>query len=116
MKAILIDARAKEVRAVDVDKSKGIKPIYDHVKCETFTCVILEGEETLYVDDEGLINGTDVGFVLSCYQEPLMGNGLILGTDEMGESVDTKLTVEEVRSWVIFKTRVEMARDLGVLA
>lgn len=113
MKGILIDARAREVRAVDVDK--GIQAIYDQVKCETFTCVILENEETLYVDDEGLLNGTQVGFTITGYPDPMMGNGLILGSNEDGESVDTTLTVEKVRSWVAFKTRLEMARDLGVL-
>ena len=94
MKAILINAKANTVRFVEVGE---YTDIYKHCGYETFTTVSLGGGETLYVDDEGLMNGTDFGFELEGYDHPLMGNGLILGCNlNNGESVDTALSLEDV--------------------
>ena len=109
MKAILIDAYNKQVKAVEIDD--GIQPIYDLVKCESFECVVMENEETVYVDEEGLLNGTSVGFKLEGCPQPLMGNGLILGTNEEGASIDTALTAEEISGRVTFVTRDELVRE-----
>jgi hypothetical protein len=93
-KAILINAKTNTVSFVEVGE---YTDIYKHCGYQTFTCVGLPQEkETLYVDDEGLINGTDYGFTIEGYADPLMGNGLILGTRSNGDSRDTDLTVEEV--------------------
>ena len=97
-KAILINAKANTISIVEVGH---YTDIYKHCGFETFTCVGLPQEkETLYVDDEGLINGTDYGFTIEGYPDPLMGNGLILGTLSNGDSRDTDLTIEEVRKMV----------------
>ena len=105
MKAILIDAYNTQVRAVDI-KEKSLQAIYDQLKCSTFVCaMMLEGGETLYVDEEGLLNGTQVAFKIEGGHQPFMGNGLILGTDADGESVDTKLMVEGVSKLVTFTSR-----------
>lgn len=93
-KAILINAKANTVSIVEVGE---YTDIYKHCGFETFTCVGLPQEkETLYVDDEGLINGTDYGFSIKGYQDPLFGNGLILGTRSNGDSRDTDITLEEI--------------------
>jgi hypothetical protein len=92
-KAILIDAKTNSVTLVEVGE---YTDIYKHCGYETFTCVGLGNGETLYVDDEGLINGTDFGFTIEGYDGPLMGNGLILGSTASGDSKDTALSVHEV--------------------
>lgn len=92
-KAILIDAKTNSVTLVEVGE---YTDIYKHCGYETFTCVGLGNGETLYVDDEGLINGTNFGFKIEGYDNPLMGNGLILGSTSDGDSKDTALSVHEV--------------------
>jgi hypothetical protein len=92
-KAILINAKANTVSIVEVGE---YTDIYKHCGYETFTCVGLGNGETLYVDDEGLINGTDYGFTIEGYSDPLMGNGLILGSTASGDSKSTALSVEDV--------------------
>ncbi len=92
-KAILINAKTNSVTLVEVGE---YTDIYKHCGMDTFTCVGLGKGETLYVDDEGLINGTDFGFTFKGYDGPLMGNGLILGTTAGGENKDTALSVHEV--------------------
>ena len=97
-KAILINAQQGIISQVEVGE---YTDIYKHCGYETFTCVGLPQEkETLYVDDEGLINGTDFGFSIEGYQDPLFGNGLILGSRSNGDSKDTDLTLEEVANSV----------------
>ena len=93
-KAILINAKTNTVSFVEVGE---YTDIYKHCGYQTFTCVGLPQEkETLYVDDEGLINGTDFGFSIKGYQDPLFGNGLILGSLSNGDSRGTDLTLEEI--------------------
>ena len=106
MRAILIDAYNTQIREVDIDEENLLPSMYAQLKCSTFECaMMMEGGETLYVDEEGLLNGTQVAFEFEGGHQPFMGNGLILGTNEEGESVDTKLTAEGVSKQVTFTSR-----------
>lgn len=98
-KAILINAKDNTVKFVDVGH---YTDIYKHTGFETFTTVRIDAKgNTLYVDDEGLINGTATGFVLKGYDGPLMGNAVILGTNlNNGDTLDTDLTLEAVAGLV----------------
>ena len=42
---------------------------------------------------------------------PLMGKGLILGTDAEGESIEHKTSLEDVKSRVTFKGKVAIEND-----
>jgi hypothetical protein len=95
MKAILIDAKNKQVREIEVEND--FRKIQEAIGVQYFTIVGLpDTTDVLYVDDEGLINGTDFGFYFK--GELYFGNGLILGTCAGGESCSTTLTVKEVES------------------
>ena len=92
-------------RALRIDASTGVisevvikdyKDIQEKIGCDIFTVVTLAKGEVLYVDDEGLINGTTKGFSINYGSGFLMGNGLVLGTDFRGDSVDTKLSPEDL--------------------
>jgi len=85
MRAVLIDAVAR--RVVPVDIVSGIDGIYKAIRCRNFACPkTWSGGDTLYVDDEGAINGTRVGFRLGDID--YFGSGLILGSNTEGESAD----------------------------
>jgi hypothetical protein len=66
----------------------------------------------LYVDDEGLINGTKDMFLIHCYAQPLCGNGVIAGHDGEGATISTDVRVEDVAKTVAFISREEFAAIL----
>jgi len=99
-KAILINSTARTITEHTIDTWRDISPA---IGCEMFTCVTLTKEgETAYVDDEGLLRRPKAFVKFASYHHPLAGNVLILGTDSMGESIDTSLSVEEVGRMVDF--------------
>jgi hypothetical protein len=106
MRAILIDPQNEAVTEVEYDGD--YKSICKLIDAELFDCVRLGdgAENTIYVDDEGLLNGkrNTVGMFRVEGGNPayLAGKGLILATDSEGESIGTELTLEEVRGWVAF--------------
>lgn len=107
MKAIRIDVVSHSVYEVDVDP--GLDAIYQQVACSLVTVpVTFPNEDALYVDDEALLKPfADIpgGFVLDSFgHQMLFGHGLILGTDDEGESVSVKSSVEEIRRQVTFIT------------
>lgn len=106
MRAIVIDAKKQEVREEEFD-GEGVRSVLDYLHEKVADCVTvvhIEKGEDVWVDDEGLINGTQEFFEYPTYNQPLGGNGVILGTDRHGNSISTKLSVEEVRAKVKFLT------------
>lgn len=99
MKAYLIDPFAKTVSEVEYDGN--YKNIYKLISSptnpvSTFTCVnVNEAEDTVFVDDEGLLGNmsTQEFFTLNGY--PLAGKGLVLGTNEDGDSVSPSISLKE---------------------
>lgn len=90
MKAILIDPELNMVK--EVDYSGDFNEIYKLIDCSTFTCVDLGDGETLYLDDEGLFKNETYLFQMKGAYQPFAGKGLILGTNDEGDSIGTKLT------------------------
>lgn len=113
MKAILINAKTKEVK--EIEMGKDYKEIYTQLECELFTAgAYLDKEDVIYVDDEGLINGTDVFFTFEGAHQPFAGNGLIMGTDDEGESTDCKINLTEVTKRVKFYNRYELSMGIAM--
>lgn len=68
-------------------------------------------EDTLYVDDEGLLLKENYCFEFTYangHVAPLMGKALVLGTDVEGESVAVKSTLEEVASRIKWVGKVKI--------
>jgi hypothetical protein len=110
MRAILIDTYAKEVREVDFNGD--YKHIYELLsdpnhKVDIYEAVRIDAKETIFVDEEGLLKEMDNPGEIAFFRwkgghQALAGNGLILSTDEEGESVASELTLDFVRDHVIF--------------
>ena len=99
-KAILVDPFLPEIKPVQVGDYKDIQR---HIGCDVFTCVRFpDGKHVAYVDDEGLINGTDraVRFGDHIYPEPLAGRVLILGDDGMGGDADCDFTGADIQAMI----------------
>ena len=100
MKAILIDPINRTI--TEVDHSGDFHEIYKLCDFETFTCITVDqNQDTLYIDDEGLLKITDAFFLFDSYPQPLAGKGLLLGTKK-GESVSCKMTLDQVKAKVKF--------------
>lgn len=100
MRAILIDPSAKTI--TEVVYTGDYQNIYTHIGAYSFDIVHLNNKgDTVFVDDEGLINGkVHIGGMFRYAGDNpayLAGKGLILGTDAERESVATNMTLDEVR-------------------
>jgi hypothetical protein len=99
MKAFLIDPAAKTV--TEVEYSGNWQDIYPLTDCDCFTTVDIDGANTMFLDDEGLLKGhRDDFFVYGPECQPLAGKALVLGYDEEGETVASSLTIQEIVSQV----------------
>lgn len=107
-KAILINVNEQtitEVQVVQDSKGSYLKSIYNHLGCQLFNIVNINSKNDVYVDDEGLLNLTEESmfFRLKGYPQPLAGNGLVMGYNpEDGESIDTTMTIEQVKETIVF--------------
>jgi hypothetical protein len=103
MKAIFINAEKKSVEEIEIgDDWQLIAPQIGN-GCRHFACAtILENDDTIYVDDESLLHGEFKGYFKIGNSQPFAGNGLIMGSDDEGKSVDVKSSIEEIRNAVSF--------------
>jgi hypothetical protein len=100
--AILINSANQSVTLVKVGE---YTDIYTHLgnDCSLFACPItFENNDTLYVDDEGLYHPFEGGFMLKDWSYPIVGNGLILGTDDEGDSADCHTTIEDIMAQIVW--------------
>jgi hypothetical protein len=119
MKGIFIDVVNQTISYVTI--GNGIQPIYDTIGCSTFECVDVDNKNTIYCDEEGLLNldSNSKFFKIDNYPQPISGNGLILGfDDETGESTDTSLSVMDLVTRIRFMDiyQVQMFSRLGVFS
>lgn len=113
MNAILIDSKNRIVTKIEI--TEDIKDIQQALDCQIFTTgTYLENGDVVFVDDEGLINGTDHFFAYSGAHQPFAGNGLIVGTGPEGETVDCEVSLLEVASKVKFYDINELALLLDI--
>lgn len=113
-KAILIDVDTKEIKEVTIED--GIDAIYKQLKCDTFDVIRLDNKNDIYVDDNGVLSITpDTKFFKhEDYHQPIAGNGLVMGFDfESGDSVDTTITVKNLKSKITFMTLHEVQTLYG---
>ena len=104
-KAILINVETKQLTQIIIDKD--ISSISEAIGngCELF-CVPVDYEngDALYADDESLLRLDDIkgGFIFPNWNFPIINNAIILGTDDEGDSIDCKSTIEEIQKDITF--------------
>jgi Domain of unknown function (DUF3846) len=102
MKAILIDSVTRSVS--EVEYNGDYRHIYELIDCDTFTIVRIGHNDVIYVDDEGLLKDSPPCdyFMYRGYHQPLAGKGLVLGTNEEGDSVAPIHTLSQIKDRVEF--------------
>lgn len=103
MKAILVDPFARTI--TEVEYTGDYTNIYEHIQAQAFDVVRINRKgDAIFVDDEGLINGNEnqqfFGWI--GYVNPIAGRGLILGTDDEGESISPSIDIETAKQHVIW--------------
>jgi hypothetical protein len=97
MKAILINPFNQTI--TEIKYSGNFKEIYKLIDCSTFDCINIDDDNTLFVDDEGLLKQNRY-FYWKDYTN-LAGKALIIGVDyQTGEDCDTSWSLQEVENMV----------------
>lgn len=113
IKGILIDVYNQEVR--EVKMTADLDSYYKHIKCDLITCVSLDEDHDIVVDDEGLLKCPKHFFSIDNDGEPqYAGNGIIFGVNEYnGEWINHKLNLEEFKQRVtIWEVKLNMMTGL----
>lgn len=101
MDAYLIDPFKREVTTVQYNGD--YHHIYALIDCECFDIARINAKgDGIFVDDEGLFKEEQAFFIVKGYGNPLAGKGLVLGSDDEGNSVSPHITLDELRSRVMF--------------
>lgn len=108
MRAILIDPVQHTINEVEHDASD-YHNINKAIRAELFTTInLLEPGDAVFIDDEGRINGRGEGLggfrLLGDPDEslsvPLAGYGLVLGSDDKGDTAPAKTNLDWLRAHV----------------
>ena len=112
MKAIKIDAKNRQV--IEVDITSDYNDINKQIGCQIFTIAhSLKKRDTIMVDDEGLYNNENIFFAYNGAWQPFAGNGLIVGCNTKGDTIDCKIDINEVKQNVKFYDRYELAMAMA---
>jgi hypothetical protein len=112
VKAILIDAVNRSVSLVKIEPK--LEEYYKLIDCDLMQIALeFPNRDTIMVDEEGLLKEAKYFFTHKDGYQPFAGNGLVLGTDREGETVDVKTSVEDVRKAVKFMSREELLLHLS---
>jgi hypothetical protein len=112
IKAILIDVENKQIKELELQSESSSFNLYKELKCEYITsaCGDLFNRlsHALFVDDEGLLKEKHLGaFCIRIgetghlYESQVFsGNGIIVGINDEGESIDHQLDIEIIKDIV----------------
>ena len=79
------------------------REIYDLIECRTFTVQMIDEDNDLYLDDEGLLVQGSQRYFEYKGLGTFAGKGLIMAHDDEGDSKATTLDLMEVSSMIEFK-------------
>ena len=99
MKAILIDPFNKDVKEIEIGDT--LQDIYDAIDCNTFDIGVFHGSTDIYIDDEGLLKESNRYFK-TWNGNTYAGKGLLLDTDDEGNSTDVSVGILQVQSSIRF--------------
>jgi len=104
-KAIKINVETKKLEYITLGDD--YKEIYGAIGngCDTFCVPInFENNDGMFADDESLLRENDIkgGFIMDDWHSPIVGNAIILGTDDEGNSVDCLTKIEDIESQITF--------------
>ena len=103
MKSIHINPFDQTIKEVDV--LDNLEDIYNLLGCRTMDAVGIDESNVLYIDDEGLLKDEQRYFNIN--GRNLAGNGLVMGFNDEGDTIDTTLKTEDLNITWLPKDHVE---------
>jgi hypothetical protein len=115
IKAIFINAQAREITEVMIPKDEMLRATYDLIgnDCSLVqTGAYFTGNDTLMIDEEGYFKEGLEGFFIEG-SGFFYGNAVIWGADEEGDGADCETSVDTFKSSVIWidKDKSAMVRE-----
>lgn len=100
----VIYPKKKSVEVVKHHRDKeDIKWIDRLIGCQIFTFVPLyENGDGVYIDDEGLYKEGQYFWIHKNFPTPLAGIGILVGTDENGDTIPPSISIKEFRTHIRF--------------
>lgn len=110
MRAILIDSINKTVVETTIDDTeKVLDQWYKAINCDLVEIAhYITNHDSILVDEEGYLKNPKHFFSYNGGHQPFAGNGLIVGVNDEGESVDCDITLEEATENIMFLTEDEL--------
>ena len=108
MKAYLIDPFEKSIN--EVEYSGDYQDIYKLINADLFDVAYIDDGIGVFVDDEGLYKPNQAFFQVGYAM--LAGYGLVLGTDDEGESISPNISLKDLAKKVTFLSREEVMRHV----
>ena len=111
LRAILIDPFLRVISEVNVNND--LQSFYDILDIKTLAIVNIDNTNSLYIDDEGLLKDHNSLFEIASYAVPLAGRALVVAHNEEGETIETTLDIDQIRSmvgWVDDQTPEEVLK------
>jgi len=118
MKVILIDPDQQTVAVCNHDGT--LESLYALLDCNSIEAPIrYDNNDTLYCDEESWITPKEKlsGFMFPNWSYPILGRGLIVGTDDEGEDIGCESSVDDFKDiiWCDHKTMTEHGMRIGML-
>lgn len=108
-KAILINTETQEITEVLVRDIKHIRNLIGN-DCSLFEPVMLDDNNDLMIDENGLNKNPEHFFYFKGLVNPLAGNAVLLGWDkEKADSTDTNISIEWVKNNIRFMNKRDIA-------
>jgi hypothetical protein len=114
MKAYVINSTDKTV--TEVEYVGDYTEIYKLGGFDNFECVYPGNGDAIYVDGEGLLTcDEDTNWFALDGGQALAGNGVVLGTDEEGESVSPEITLKDLKKRISFGLPMNIPGTLSIV-
>ena len=105
VKGLLIDSAAKSIKEMEFESIRDIS-VALHDTEPTFGIISSMEGHSIFYDDESLVRGItpgDPGVMWPRrYAAPLLGNLIILGVDNEGNSIDASCEIDDIMQEIIF--------------
>ena len=102
MRAIKINCTNRTITIIEVENYRNICDEL-HKHCKNFICPIMFAtNDVMYADYYAGLNGFSGGFMLDGWVHPILGNAIIVGTDNDGNLADVIVSKGEIDKQISF--------------
>ena len=117
MNAYLIDPYNRKIKTVEVGEIVHYEEFKPHLSCDYIDVVRFKAFD-LWIDDEGLFSKKEQAFFHVIHEggaifgsQMIAGFGFVLGSDDKGNSIPPKITLEELESRIVWEIDSEGSRQ-----